>query len=279
MSEVNADKTRDIVREHYANVSTKNVGCAPSCCGGPMAAGQSLALGYTEGDLAAVPEGADLGLGCGNPNAIAALKAGEIVLDLGSGGGFDAFLAARAVGPTGRVIGVDMTPEMISRARDNARKVEAKNVEFRLGEIEHLPVADSTVDAIMSNCVINLSPEKEAVFSEALRVLKPGGRLAISDVVAIAPIPPELQTQAAALAGCISGATPLEELKQMLTRIGFVGIEVTIAPRSAEIVDSWLEGASQFIASATIEARRHDPDAKASSDKDSAACCAPTCCP
>jgi arsenite methyltransferase len=270
MSELTADKTRDIVREHYANVSTKNVGCAPSCCGGPMAAGQSLALGYTKGDLAAVPEGADLGLGCGNPNAIAALSPGETVLDLGSGGGFDAFLAARAVGPTGHVIGVDMTPEMISRARENARKVEAKNVEFRLGEIEHLPVADSTVDAIMSNCVINLSPEKEAVFSEALRVLKPGGRLAISDVVAIAPIPAELQTHAAALAGCISGATPLDQLKQMLTRVGFVDIEVTIAPRSAEIVDSWLEGASKFIASATIEARRRDPN--------SATCCPPECC-
>ncbi len=144
----------------------------------------------------------------------------------------------------------------ISRARDNARKVEAENVEFRLGEIEHLPIADGTVDAIMSNCVINLSPEKEAVFSEAHRVLKPGGRLAISDVVAIAKIPPELQTQAAALAGCISGASPLEELKQTLAKVGFVDIQVTIAPRSAEIVESWLEGASKFIASATIEARR-----------------------
>lgn len=278
MSDLTADKTRDIVREHYANVSTKNVGCAPACCG-PMPAGQSLSLGYTEGDLTAVPEGADLGLGCGNPNAIAALKAGETVLDLGSGGGFDCFLAARAVGPTGRVIGVDMTPEMISRARDNARKVEAKNVEFRLGEIEHLPVADGAVDAIMSNCVINLSPEKEAVFSEALRVLKPGGRLAISDVVAIAPIPPELQTQAAALAGCISGASPLEDLKQTLAKVGFVDIQVTIAPRSAEIVESWLEGASKFIASATIEARRHDPNAKQASAKESAACCPPSCCP
>ena len=277
MSDLTADKTRDIVREHYANVSTKNVGCAPGCCG-PMPAGQSISLGYTEGDLAAVPEGADLGLGCGNPNAIAALKPGETVLDLGSGGGFDAFLAARAVGPTGRVIGVDMTPEMIGRARDNARKVSASNVEFRLGEIEHLPVADQTVDAIMSNCVINLSPEKESVFSESLRVLKPGGRLAISDVVAIAPIPPELQTQAAALAGCISGATPLDELKQMLAKVGFVDIQVTIAPRSAEIVDSWLAGASKFIASATIEARRHDPDAKPASAKESSACCSPGCC-
>ncbi len=278
MSDLTADKTREIVREHYANVSKNNVGCAPGCCG-PMPTGQSLSLGYTEGDLGAVPEGADLGLGCGNPNAIAALKSGETVLDLGSGGGFDCFLAARAVGPTGRVIGVDMTPDMISRARENARKIEAKNVEFRLGEIEHLPVADQTIDAIMSNCVINLSPEKEAVFSEALRVLKPGGRLAISDVVAIAPIPAELQTQAAALAGCIAGATPLDELKQMLARVGFVGVEVTIAPSSAAIVDSWLEGASKFIASATIEARRPDPNAKASSDNESSACCPPKCCP
>jgi SAM-dependent methyltransferase len=273
MTDLTADKTRDIVREHYANVSTKNSSCAPGCCG-PMASGQSLALGYTDADLAAVPEGADLGLGCGNPNAIAALKTGETVLDLGSGGGFDSFLAARAVGPTGRVIGVDMTPEMITRARDNARKIEANNVEFRLGEIEHLPVADQSVDAILSNCVINLSPEKEAVFREALRVLKPGGRLAISDVVAIAPIPPALQAQAAALAGCIAGAMPVDELKQTLARVGFVSIEVTIAPRSAEIVDSWLRGASTFIASATIEARRHDPNAKQSSP-----CCPPGCCP
>jgi len=273
MSEVTADKTRDIVREHYAKVSTNPAACAPGCCGS-VPTGQSKGLGYSDTDLAAVPEGADLGLGCGNPNAIAALKAGETVLDLGSGGGFDAFLAARAVGPTGRVIGVDMTPEMISRARENARKVSASNVEFRLGEIEHLPIADQTIDAIMSNCVINLSPEKEAVFGEAHRVLKPGGRLAISDVVAIAPIPPELQTQAAALASCISGAAPLETIKTMLARAGFVDIRVTIAPRSAEIVDSWLEGASTFIASATIEASRPDPSAKKSSS-----CCEPSCCP
>jgi len=274
MSDVTADKTRAVVREHYAKVSTNAAGCAPGCCGGLMPAGQSKGIGYSDTDLAAVPEGADLGLGCGNPNAIAALEAGETVVDLGSGGGFDCFLAARAVGPTGRVIGVDMTAEMISRARDNARKVSASNVEFRLGEIEHLPVADQTVDAIMSNCVINLSPEKEAVFGEAHRVLKAGGRLAISDVVAIAPIPPELQTQAAALAGCIAGAAPLEDIKVMLAKAGFVDIRVTIAPRSAEIVDSWLAGASKFIASATIEARRADPNAK----KASSSCCEPSCC-
>jgi arsenite methyltransferase len=275
MSDGTADKTRDIVRDHYARVSTSAASCAPSCCGSTPA-GQSKGLGYSDADLAAVPEGADLGLGCGNPTAIAALGAGETVLDLGSGGGFDCFLAARAVGPSGRVIGVDMTPEMIGRARENARKVSATNVEFRLGEIEHLPVADGTVDAIMSNCVINLSPEKEAVFAEAHRVLRPGGRLAISDVVAIAPIPSELQTQAAALAGCIAGAAPLEDVKAMLARVGFVDIRVTVAPRSAEIVDSWLAGASSFIASATIEARRADPGARRDTK---ASCCEPSCCP
>lgn len=274
MSNLEADQMRNLVREHYATVSTQGSACAPGCCGA-VPADQSLSLGYSPADLAAVPEGADLGLGCGNPNAIAALKAGETVLDLGSGGGFDCFLAARAVGPTGKVIGVDMTPEMITRARSNARKIAATNVEFRLGEIEHLPVADGTVDAILSNCVINLSPEKEAVFGEALRVLKPGGRLAISDVVAIAPIPPALQTQAAALAGCISGATPLDELKDMLARVGFVDVEVVIKPTSAAIVDSWLPGASAFIASATIEARRADPNAT----REAKACCGPSCCP
>jgi SAM-dependent methyltransferase len=276
MSDLNPDQTRNVVREHYASISTKGGSCAPGCCGS-VPADQSLSLGYSEADLAAVPEGADLGLGCGNPIAIAALKPGETVLDLGSGGGFDCFLAARAVGPNGKVIGVDMTPEMITRARENARKVKATNVDFRLGEIEHLPVADGTVDAILSNCVINLSPEKEAVFGEALRVLKPGGRLAISDVVAIAPIPAELQTQAAALAGCISGASPLDELKDMLTRVGFVNIEVTIKPNSAAIVDSWLEGASKFIASATIEARRADPNAP-KQEKQTSSCCEPSCC-
>ena len=272
MSDLTADQIRTLVREHYAKISTGGGLCAPGCCG-TVPPGPSLALGYTEQELAAVPDGADLGLGCGNPTAIAALSPGETVLDLGSGGGFDCFLAARAVGPTGKVIGVDMTPEMIQRARDNARRIEATNVEFRLGEIEHLPVADGTVDAILSNCVINLSPDKEAVFREALRVLAPGGRLAISDVVAIAPIPPELQTQAAALAGCIAGAAPLDELKLLLARVGFVDVEVKIAPRSAEIVDAWLAGASRFIASATIEARR-----PRRTTSEAATCCPPGCC-
>ena len=270
MSNEMADETRNIVRDHYAKVSTGAAGCAPGCCA-VLPPDQSKMLGYSETELAAVGDGADLGLGCGNPTAIASLRPGETVLDLGSGGGFDSFLAARAVGPTGRVIGVDLTPEMITRARTNARKLEAKNVDFRLGEIEHLPVADGTVDVILSNCVINLSPEKSAVFREAFRVLRIGGRLAISDVVAIAPIPPELQTQAAALAGCISGAALVDDIKRMLTEAGFKSIDVKIAPRSSEIVNSWMDGADRFIASATIEARRGSEKAEP--------CCEPGCCP
>ena len=281
MNETRADEIRTVVREHYASVARRGAaaGCAPGCCapGVPGTSGvqattgtSAEALGYTTDQVQGVPEGADLGLGCGNPTAIASLRPGETVLDLGAGGGFDCFIAAHQVGPTGRVIGVDMTPDMVARARENARKVKAANVEFRLGEIEHLPVADASVDAILSNCVINLSPEKAAVFGEAFRVLRPGGRLAISDVVATGPIPAELREQAAALAGCIAGAAPLDEVRAMLAAAGFVDIEVEIAPRSAEIVGSWLPGIEALVASATIEARK--PRAG------EAACCAPGCC-
>lgn len=268
-----ADDLRALVRDHYATIATTGGGCAPGCCGAPPPGDQASRLGYSAADQAAVPEGADLGLGCGNPTAIAALRPGETVLDLGAGGGFDCFLAARAVGPDGQVIGVDMTAEMVARARGNARKLGATNVDFRLGEIEHLPVADGTIDVILSNCVINLSPDKPAVFREAFRVLRPGGRIAVSDVVAIAPIPLELQTQAAALTGCVSGAAPIDDVRAMLTAAGFVDVEVRVAPRSAEIVGSWMPGIERFVASATIEAVRPDPAAR-----QARSCCEPGCC-
>jgi arsenite methyltransferase len=266
MKERKADETRAIVRKHYGQIAKAGETGAPGCCD-TFRPGYAQALGYDAEDERRAPAGADLGLGCGNPTAIAALRTGEVVLDLGAGGGFDCFLAARQVGPTGHVIGVDMTPDMVSRARANAAKVKAENVEFRLGEIEHLPVRDASVDVILSNCVINLSPEKRAVFTEAFRVLKPDGRLAISDVVSTGPIPVDLQMQAAALAGCVAGAAPIAEVRAMLAAAGFVDVDINIAPRSAEIVGAWLPGIEKFVASATIEAR-----------KPREACCAPRCC-
>jgi SAM-dependent methyltransferase len=225
-------------------------------------------MGYTEDDLSSVPEGANLGLGCGNPQAIAAIRPGETVLDLGSGGGFDCFLAARRVGPAGRVIGVDMTPEMISKARDNARRVSASNVEFRLGEIEHLPVSDASVSVILSNCVINLSPDKGSVFREAFRVLQPGGRIAISDVVALRPLPPELAESVQALTGCVAGAASVNELQKLLRAAGFASVQIEPRPESRTIIAQCMPGTEDYIASATIEATKPGGED----------CCAPSCC-
>ena len=254
---LDADGIRDAVRESYGKVAVEGRSCCgPECCssGGTDAA----SLGYAPEAVGEVPGEANLGLGCGNPLALAELKAGEVVLDLGSGAGFDCFLASRAVGARGRVIGVDMTPEMVSRARANAGKGSYANVEFRLGEIEHLPVADNSVDVIISNCVINLSPEKEGVFAEAFRVLKPGGRLAIADIVALQPIPEEMQRDMALHAGCMAGASVVGELEGALGRAGFEQIKITEKPGSREFIRDWApgKGIEKFVTSATIEARK-----------------------
>ena len=224
----NEKKIKDEIRDNYGNIARFGGSCCgpAASCGCSPASDASRKVGYSDEDLAAAPEGANLGLGCGNPVAIASLQKGETVLDLGSGGGFDAFLAAKKVGPAGRVIGVDMTPEMIERATTNAKAGGFSNVEFRLGEIENLPVDDISIDVIISNCVINLAADKGRVFAEAFRVLKPGGRLMVSDTVMTKPIPEEMRKSVAAYVGCISGALMKEEYLSMLRAAGFARAEI-----------------------------------------------------
>jgi arsenite methyltransferase len=265
MNQVKADEIRQRVRASYSEVAEASdagecCGEQSSCCGvssdSAINALVSTRMGYSEQDLGAVPVGADMGLGCGNPRAIAGIKAGETVLDLGSGGGFDCFLAAAETGASGKVIGIDMTPSMISKARNNAARGNYSQVEFRLGEIENLPVANDTVDVIISNCVINLSPDKGRVFDEAFRVLKAGGRLAISDVIASTELPDHIREDLQLYSGCMAGASQLSELEQMLEASGFTDIRIAPKDESKEFIKDWApgRGVEDYVLSATIEA-------------------------
>lgn len=263
---MNTTEIKDMVRARYGGIAAGTAAsCGPatgsSCCDPSDASTQdrkALEMGYSPDELAAIPEGANLGLGCGNPQAIAAMRDGEVVVDLGSGAGFDCFLAGKQVGAAGRVIGVDMTHEMLNKARENATKLGAGNVEFRLGEIEHLPIADNTADVILSNCVINLVPDKAQVFREAFRVLKPGGRLAISDVVNTARLPPDLAADRGLICGCVVGAAPVDAVETWLTEAGFSDIRITIKPESRELIKTWApgRGVENYVVSAIVEGRK-----------------------
>jgi SAM-dependent methyltransferase len=263
------DAQRDAVRAAYAVVAEQRGRCCPDqgdaqnpptggtvCCGtaAPVAV-HAERLGYSAEEA---EELGNLGVGCGNPTAIAALKEGEVVADLGAGGGFDCFLAARKVGPMGRVIGVDMTPEMVQTARRNAARQGVSGVEFRLGEIEHLPIADGEVDVILSNCVINLSPDKPQVFREAFRVLKPGGRLALSDTVATAPLPDEMRENLHLVSCCIGGAALVDDLVAAMESAGFSEVTVKVNEQSRAVIADWAPGtgAEAYVASAEIYARK-----------------------
>lgn len=252
---------RAAVQDRYGKIAKQG----GSCCGGGYSCSSedaAVAMGYSTDELQALPEGANLGLSCGNPLLLASLKPGEVVVDLGSGAGFDAFLAGPYVGATGRVIGVDMTPDMLSKARGNIgayrERTGLDNVEFRMGEIEHLPVADASVDVIISNCVVNLSTDKPSVFREAFRVLRPGGRLAISDVVASKPLPASMRSDDGLVCGCIGGAASVDEIKAWLGEIGFENIRVNTREESREQIAQWAPGsrAEEYVVSALIEAVR-----------------------
>jgi len=252
------DRIRDEVRKRYAETAD-SCGCGGAPCCSPQgeeAMSVSEKLGYTKEELEKLPAESNMGLGCGNPLAIASLKEGETVVDLGCGGGIDCFLASIRVGDTGKVIGIDMTPEMLLKARQGASEGGFVNVEFRLGEIEHLPVADATVDVIISNCVINLSPDKPQVLREAYRVLREGGRLAISDVVTIEELPEEVRSDLDAFAGCVAGAVQAVRYEEMLIETGFSEIDICIDESSAEFIKDWFPGTGieRYVRSAKIEA-------------------------
>ena len=296
MTVTNSDKVHEQVREGYGRIARGDAGgCCGSggggggggCCGPAVLGPDELAqaIGYAAPELAAAPEGANMGLSCGNPTALASLKPGEVVLDLGSGGGFDCFIAGPKVGRAGRVIGVDMTPDMLAKARRNLASYRSQsgldNVEFRLGEIEHLPVSDSSVDVVISNCVLNLSPDKPRVWKEIARVLKPGGRIAVSDLALVRELPGAIRQDVEALVGCIAGAVLVEETRQMMRDAGLA--EIVLTPKNqyidsmtdfedplyARIAQALPPGAkmSDYITSLDIAAR-----------KAGASCCGPACC-
>ena len=260
------DEIRNYIRKKYSSIAKSTKTDSGSCsCGGcscgqsaPNIAGTTAILGYADTDMAAIPNGANMGLGCGSPLSFASVKPGDVVLDLGSGGGIDCFVARKLVGETGSVIGVDMTPEMIELARKNLEKTGYTNIEFRLGEIEHLPVADGSVDVVMSNCVVNLSLDKQQVFNETYRILKSGGRLAISDIVATAEIPQEMQDDLNMLAGCVAGAEHYLVIRQMLEMAGFSDIRLYPKDSSKEILDTWVPDGNleDYVASYMIEATK-----------------------
>ncbi|MDD4586064.1 arsenite methyltransferase [Aminobacterium sp. EBM-42] len=256
-----ADEIRSKIRERYGAIAQSGTSCCDqgaSCCSVSSQPDISQVLGYSDAELSSTAKGANMGLGCGNPLGIASLKPGDIVLDLGCGGGFDCFLAAQAVGKDGFVIGVDMTPNMIDKARSIAGKEGYSNVEFRLGEIEHLPVADATVDIVISNCVINLSPHKQQVFWEIYRVLRKEGRVAIADIVALQNLPEEIRTNQNAYSGCVAGAALVKEVEEMLKNAGFKDIIITVKEESREYIKNWFPGSGveNFVRSAYVEAKK-----------------------
>ena len=273
---ISGEQIRETVRAGYAAIAAGRGSCCEGggCCGQPDPDRLAKAVGYDAETLARLPEGANMGLSCGNPVAIAALREGQTVLDLGSGGGFDAFQAGEKVKASGRVIGVDMTPEMITKARKNIeqyrRRVGLNNVEFRLGEIEHLPAPDASVDVVLSNCVINLSPDKPQVWREVFRVLKPGGKASVSDLALLKPLPGDIREMAAALVGCVAGAALVEETRDMLEKAGFTSIVLTPNPDYVRSMQDWNdplyreiaeklpqgEEMADYVVSLSIEARK-----------------------
>jgi SAM-dependent methyltransferase len=271
---LDAATQRQVVRERYARIASSGTGetegsgcCATDECRAGETAEEAAEtaeqLGYSRREVESVDGEANLGLGCGNPRAIASLEEGETVLDLGSGAGFDCFLAAREVGEAGRVVGVDMTPEMVEKARENAAENGSDAVEFRLGEIEHLPVADASVDVIISNCVVNLSPDKPQVFRESFRVLRPGGRLAISDVVLTADVPEGIRADPDSVASCVAGASTVDRLREILTEVGFEQVDISPKEDSDRFISEWDDerDVSDFLVSASITGRKPEiPD-------------------